>query len=51
MALAYDGCQMKLALHRFLENEERAASTLIWGCAAVGAVCFVAALAAMGLLK
>ena len=42
---------MKQAIYRFLEDEERAGSYLIWGCAAMGAVCFAAALLAMAVLK
>lgn len=42
---------MREAVHRFPENEEPAASILIWSCAVVDDVCFLASLLAMMVLK
>jgi threonine dehydrogenase-like Zn-dependent dehydrogenase len=39
------------AVHRLLLDEERAASVLIWGAGGIGALCFVAALLAIELMK
>jgi hypothetical protein len=39
------------ALHRFFPDEERASNIIVWGCGAVAALCFVASLVAMGVLK
>ena len=38
-------------LNTLLSNEERASNVIIWGAAAIVAIAFVAAIAAMLLLK
>jgi hypothetical protein len=42
---------MKQFIYRFLADEERAANFVIWGCAALGAFCFLASLVAMAVLR
>lgn len=39
------------ALNRFLVNEERASNVVIFGAAAIGVLCFVAAVCAMHFMK